>query len=273
MLSLMMLTHDPVVAKCAEDAGIDRVFYDLEYINKRERQSGRNTVISEYDIDGIKLVHDNLSNSKLVVRVNPIYFNSKNEIEAVLQYSPDYLMLPMVFDDYDVKKFVKIINKRAKTIIMVETAQALARIDSILEVDGIDEIFVGLNDLHIGLGLDFMFEIVSGGLIDYIADKCRAKGIPFGFGGIARIGQGDLPAEKIIGEHYRLGSETVILSRTFKGTRDGDEAKVLTLDLKTEVDKVRARENECSTWTSREFENNRESVKESVINIVGSIKK
>ena len=49
--------------------------------------------------------------------------------------------------------------------------------DKILEVDGIDEIYIGLNDLHIGLGLDFMFETLSGGLIDYMAEKIKAKGI------------------------------------------------------------------------------------------------
>lgn len=41
--------------------------------------------------------------------------------------------------------------------------------------------------------------------------------IPFGFGGIARIGEGDLPSDYILGEHVRLGSTSVILSRTFKG--------------------------------------------------------
>ena len=39
----------------------------------------------------------------------------------------------------------------------------------------------------------------------------------FGFGGIARIGEGDLPSDNILGEHVRLGSQSVILSRTFKG--------------------------------------------------------
>ena len=36
-----------------------------------------------------------------------------------------------------------------------------------------------------------------------------------GFGGIARLGFGMLPAEHVIAEHYRLGSTAVILSRSF----------------------------------------------------------
>ena len=66
MLKLMMLTHDPVIAKAADEAGVDRIFYDLEYINKRERQHGRNTVISEYDIDGITDVKNAVKNGELV---------------------------------------------------------------------------------------------------------------------------------------------------------------------------------------------------------------
>ncbi len=268
MLKLMMLTHDPDVAKSAQMAGVDRLFYDLEYINKRERQSGRNTVISEYDIDGIGKVRKVLTTSELVVRVNPIYFNSENEIEEVLKHSPDYLMLPMVIDDADVRKFVAYVRGRAKTIIMIETAQSLARLDAILDTEGIDEIFIGLNDLHISMGLDFMFELLSGGLVDYIANNCRKKGVPFGFGGIARIGQGDLPADNIISEHYRVGSETVILSRSFKGTKNSDGNEQFDMDLMNEIAKVRARENECASWTEKEFDDNKKFVKIKVAEMV-----
>ena len=45
----------------------------------------------------------------------------------------------------------------------------------------------------------------------------RERGIPFGFGGLARTGTGELPAEWVLGEHIRLGSQLVILSRAFHG--------------------------------------------------------
>lgn len=268
MLKLMMLTHNPVIASSADAAGIDRIFYDLEYINKRERQTGRNTVISEYDIDGIGKIKQVLKNSKLLVRVNPIYFNSQKEIEDILKYSPDYLMLPMVMDESDVKKFVTLVKGRAKIIIMIETAQSLARIDNILDVEGIDEIFIGLNDLHISMQLDCMFELLSGGLVEYLANKCNLKQIEFGFGGIARIGQGELPADNIIGEHYRLGSKTVILSRSFKGTLNDDGNNMFELDLLNEVNKVRNRENECSKWTQEQFNENKKFVKNRVMEMI-----
>ena len=49
--------------------------------------------------------------------------------------------------------------------------------------------------------------------------KFEDKGIPYGFGGIAQLGQGTLPAENIIAEHYRLGSSMAILSRSFCNTK------------------------------------------------------
>jgi len=50
--------------------------------------------------------------------------------------------------------------------------------------------------------------------------KIKQKSIPYGFGGIARLGTGLLPAENILAEHYRLGSSMVILSRSFCNVKE-----------------------------------------------------
>lgn len=97
---------------------------------------------------------------------------------------------------------------------LVETPEAVEVIDDILELD-IDEIFIGLNDLSLGYGKKFMFELLSDGTVERLCYKFRKKEIPYGFGGIAAIGKGMLPAENVIAEHYRLGSTCVILSRSF----------------------------------------------------------
>ena len=87
-----------------------------------------------------------------------------------------------------------------------------------MAIDGIDEIFVGLNDLSLGYGKKFMFELLTDGTVERLCEKFKAKGIPFGFGGIAALGKGMLPAERVIAEHYRLGSTCAILSRSFCNT-------------------------------------------------------
>ena len=72
-----------------------------------------------------------------------------------------------------------------------------------------------------------------------------------------------LPADMILGEHVRLGSSSVILSRTFKG---GDTP--VAIDFKAEVDKVRSRFGELQTWNEEQLESNRKKVKEIVNQIV-----
>ena len=48
-----------------------------------------------------------------------------------------------------------------------------------------------------------------------VAAMARARGLRFGFGGIARLDDGLLPGRDVLAEHLRLGSGSVILSRTF----------------------------------------------------------
>ena len=259
----MILASTPEDALSAQNAGVDRVFYDLEYIGKVERQRGRDTVKYHNDIEQIPALREVVTKSSLLVRTNPIGAYTAAEVEKAIKYGADYLMLPMTMDKHDVETYVNLVNGRAKVIIMIETAASMTRLDDILEVSGVDEIFVGLNDLHISLGLNFLFEPLAGGLVDYIADKCQSKGMPFGFGGIARISDGILPADMILGEHVRLGSSSVILSRTFKG---GDSP--VSIDFKTEVNKVRNRFDELQTWSPEQLEENRKKVKDIVNKIV-----
>lgn len=96
--------------------------------------------------------------------------------------------------------------------------------------------------------------------MDRLCTQLRAAGLPFGFGGVGRPGSGTLPAEFIIGEHYRLGSQYVILSRSFCNT-----SKVTDLDdirrIFTEgVADVRRVERECAAWTQEQFDENHRRV-------------
>lgn len=269
-MNLMILAADPQSAIEAQNAGVDRIFYDLEWIGKAERQHGRNTVKSNNNIDDIPAVREVLNESELLVRTNPIHAYSKEEVEKAIAYGADVLMLPMVMDQHDVEQYVEMVAGRAKVCIMIETAAAMARLDKILAIPGVDELFIGLNDLHISMGLTFMFELLSDGLVEYIAQKCNKVGMPFGFGGIARIGEGDLPSDNILGEHVRLGSTSVILSRTFKGVV-GVDKNARKIDLSEEVLKVRDRMEEIDKWTVEQHAENREKIADAVDFVVNKI--
>lgn len=269
-MKLMILAAEPQSAIEAQNAGIDRIFYDLEWIGKAERQYGRNTVKSNNNIDDIPAVRKVLNNSELLVRTNPIHAYSKAEIDKTIVYGADVLMLPMVMDQHDVEQYVEMVAGRAKVCIMIETAAAMARLDKILLVPGVDELFIGLNDLHISMGLTFMFELLSDGLVEYIAEKCNKASMPFGFGGIARIGEGDLPSDNILGEHIRLGSTSVILSRTFKGVV-GVDKNAHKVNLSEEVSKVRKRIQEIDSWGECQYFENRKKITEAVDVVVSKI--
>lgn len=214
---LMYITNNPQIALIAEQNGVDRIWIDLETIGKEERQKGLNSVKSNHSISDIAKIKPLLSISEILVRVNPWNENSENEINSVIAAGADIIMLPMWKSVSEVECFLSVVNNRAKTTLLLETKEAVECVEEVLKLD-FDEIHIGLNDLHLAYGMTFMFELLVNGTVEILCNKFKAKGIPYGFGGIAKIGEGLLPAEKIIFEHYRLGSTRAILSRTFCDT-------------------------------------------------------
>ncbi|CRZ34100.1 2-keto-3-deoxy-L-rhamnonate aldolase RhmA [Herbinix hemicellulosilytica] len=217
-LKLMFITNDKHVAKIAERNGVDWIFVDLEINGKEKRQGHLDTVISGHDIEDVRAIKSVLSTSKLLVRANPIYEGSKDEIDKIIQYGSDIIMLPYFKYKEEVETFIDYVAGRAKVCLLLETPQAVEKIDSILRIPGIDYVHIGLNDLHLGYGMKFLFELLADGTVERICNKIREYNLPYGFGGIARLGKGALEAEYILGEHYRLGSSMVILSRSFLNT-------------------------------------------------------
>lgn len=229
-LKVMYITNKPEVALIAQKYGVDRIWVDLEFLGKEERQHGLNTVKSQHTINDIKNIKPFLTTSEMLVRINHWYDGSINEIHEVVNAGADIIMLPYWKTVEEVKNFVKAVNGRCKTTLLLETKEAVECIDEVLKFGGFDEIHIGLNDLHLSYGLTFMFELLSNGTVEMLCEKFKSAGIPYGFGGIAKLGDGLLPAEKIIMEHYRLGSSRAILSRTFC-----DNAKIDSIE---EIDRV-----------------------------------
>lgn len=263
----MILDNDIENIKIYDMSDTDRIFVDLEINGKQDRQGHLDTVISYHSLDDIKKIKPILKNSELLVRVNPIYENSSKEISQSIKNGADIIMLPMFKTLEEVTLFIDYIDKKAKACLLLETSEALARIDDILEINGIDEIHIGLNDLHLSLGLDFMFELMGDGLIEYLANKIKAKNIPFGIGGVARMDEGMLQSNIIIKEHVRLGSSMVILSKTFK--RD------LNIDsniIKKEIIKLKNVEKEANSMNKNELLENKSLLKKMAKDIANSIR-
>lgn len=224
MLNLMYITNCPEVARIAEEAGVDWIFVDMEFIGKDVRQKGLDTVQNHHTVADVANIKMAVKKAKVLVRVNPIhdalddYPSSEDEINATIEAGADIVMLPFFKTVEEVRKFLNIVNGRAKTCLLVETPEAALQIDEILDLPGIDMIHIGLNDLHLALGMKFMFELLADGTVDRLTAKIKAKGIPFGFGGIATLTGGAMPGSMVLKEHYRLGSSMVIVSRSFCNT-------------------------------------------------------
>ncbi|MEP6823340.1 MAG: aldolase/citrate lyase family protein [Ramlibacter sp.] len=219
MLELIQITNDPAFARRCDALGGMRIWVDLERMGKAERQAGRNTFISTHAMDDVGRIKRVLRRSPLMVRVNPLNPESQGEVDAVLAQGADILMLPMFTTAREVSEFAKLVGGRVPITPLLETAQALDCLEEWAAIPGLGELYVGLNDLHISMGLRFMFEPLATGAVDRVASTARRLGLRFGFGGIARLDEGQLPGRDVLCEHLRLGSEAVILSRTFN--RDG----------------------------------------------------
>ena len=226
-LSLMYITNNPTVALIAEKNGVDRIWVDLETLGKEERQKNMNSVKSHHTVQDVANISKLLTTAELQVRINPWHEGSKVEIEQVIAAGANRIMLPMWKSLQEVDEFLHVVNKRVATTLLLETREAEECLDHVLKHPLLDEIHIGLNDLHLSYGLTFMFELLSNGTVERMCDKMKQAGVNYGFGGIARIGEGTIPAEMIVMEHYRLGSTRAILARSFCNTTDGaDAAKV-----------------------------------------------
>ena len=273
-IKLMYITNRPDIACIAEKTGVDRIFVDMEYIGKAERQRGLDTVKSRHTAEDIANIRRAISRSELLVRCNPIheatdeYCSSSDEIDTIVKNGADIIMLPYFKTPEEVQTFVSLVGRRAKTLILIETPEAVERIDEILEIQGIDEVFIGLNDLSIGYGKKFMFEMLSDGTVEKLCLKFRKKGIPYGFGGLASLEKGLIPGRMVLKEHYRLGSTCVILSRTFCNPEKITDLDVISSIFNSEVRRIREFEERCAEH-ARFFSENREEIKEIVNDING----
>lgn len=272
-LKLMYITNQPDIATIAQDCGVNRIFVDMEYIGKSDRQGGMDTVQCHHTIEDVRNVRKVLTSSELLVRCNPIhektdlYPGSDKEIEDSISAGADIIMLPYFKTAFEVERFISIVRGRVRTLLLLETPEAADAIDEILAVPGIDEVLIGLNDLSLGYGMSFMFQLLADGTVDRLCEKCRTYGIPYGFGGIASMGRGVLPSEYVIKEHYRLGSQCAILSRSFCDLRKMNDLNQVNTLFHNGVRAIRAYENYCKE-TPHTYEANRKEVQRLVAEIV-----
>ena len=242
MIKLMYITNDYKICEFLENIGIDRIFLDLEFEGKVLRQGHLNTFISDHKISDIQNIKNKIKKTDLLVRVNPLSNNSLNEINKVIKLGATHIMMPMIKNHEDVKELVNIVSNRCKIIPLLETVQSIESIDKIISVDGISEIYFGLNDLHIEMNKKFIFQPLTEGFLDKSIMSCKKNNISFGIGGIAPMNSGIISGEIVLGEYLYQGCSSVILSRSFRNFdyKDDDEFQNI---LESKIYAIRKKEN------------------------------
>ncbi|WP_302407911.1 aldolase/citrate lyase family protein [Alistipes shahii] len=270
MLNLMYITKHPEIARIAEEAGVDWIFVDMEFIGKDCRQGGLDTVQNHHTVEDVANIRAAVTKAKVLVRINPIhdtmddYPSSEEEIEAVIQAGADIVMLPYFKTTEEVHRFIGYVGGRAKTCLLVETPEAADLLDQIVEIDGIDMIHIGLNDMHLALKMKFMFQLLTDGSVDKWTRIIAQKGIMYGFGGLASLNGGAVPGRMILKEHYRLRSQMVIVSRAFCNTDNMTDLDKVRSIFNNGIADIRKMENEMNKLSKEDFKNNHKAVCDAV---------
>ena len=232
----ILITNDPSLAADAEMAGVSRIMVDLESHGKKERQASRTTFISSHTKEDIAKIRAVLTKAELMVRINPWHEHSASEMDCAIANGADIIMLPMIEQMSQFDAFMACLAGRAGALPLIETAYSMEHLSEIASHKDISELYIGLNDLHLSLGLNFLFEPLAGGQLDVMAKEILSCGKAFGFGGIGVIGgEGELSPARILAEHARLGSACVILS-----TRFCTDQKIRTGEAQGRAERMRA---------------------------------
>jgi len=259
-IQLTLFTNDPDLAARADAAGVDRIGLDLERLGKDERQRGHPGWISDHRLDQLSSIRDRLSSARLFARTNPIHDGSRVEIEQCLALGAKVLMLPMFTTAREAGRFVDMVAGRADVSLLVETPAAGVRIHDLVALPGVGEIHVGLNDMHLAMGLASHFEVLVSGFLDAIARVVVDAGIPFGFGGVGRLHDSGLPipADLVYAQYPRLRASRALVSRVFVGPDAG------AVHLPTEVALTRQRLTYWARQSAADLDRAREALREAV---------
>lgn len=268
----MMITNNIQVARYIESHGVHRIFLDQETLGKQERQGHLNTHKAAHDNNDVRAMAAVLEHAELMVRVNPLNSQSETEVNEAIVAGAKRLMLPMFFCADDVIEFKRLVADRVPVTLLAETAASLSTMQDWLPLLDVscDEVHIGLNDLALDLNMPFLFEPLARGLLEEPAKILNEMDITWGFGGIARVGLGELPADKVLGEHVRLGSNRLILSRAFHQEASSIDELLKTLDFPVEIQKLQDVEEFWRSASMVELEQNKESVAKIAINIAQS---
>jgi len=206
--------NDSAITETFGYMGFDYVWIDGEHC-AFDKQSLLHHVVGAY-----------AGNTAAIVRVE---WNDQVLIKPVLEMGIDGLILPMVctaeearaavaactyppkgirgfgprranqYGAVPTKEYLEDVDKSFLRILQIEHKKAIENLDEILQVEGLDALIVGPNDLSATYG--YLGDVTNPAMVpiyDEIAAKCKAAGMPFG----VSLGPGD---KKFIADWIKRG--------------------------------------------------------------------
>ena len=185
---------DPYFVEMMADVGFDFLLIDMEHIP-----------LSPHDLRTMIMACKG-SESTVVVRVS---LNSRNYIQAALDLGAQGVMVPMVNSRADAEKAVEFTryppighrglgpvragrygkndaayresaNKEILLFVQIETPEAVKNADHIVEVPGIDGLFIGNGDLANFMNNGQVGSTAVQKVVDDLIDMARRKTVPIG---------------------------------------------------------------------------------------------
>lgn len=245
-------TDDPALAAVAAAAGVERIGPDLERLGKTERQPEPGNMISGHDEGSLPVVRAAIGDRSLFVRCNPPNPGLDDELERLLDAGVTTIMLPMVRTAADAARVARRIDGRAALVVMVEQADALAIVGDLAPIDGVDELYIGSNDLARSLGCATRFGVLTPTVIGRVAEAAARHGRGFAFFGVGRL---DTPAlavrpDDVLAAFVDCGATSAYFARTFG---------LVSAGFATRLDAVRAR---LASWRAAPGAERRRAVDE-----------
>ena len=216
--TLTLVTDDADLAAEADAAGVQRIGIDLERLGKAGRQAEHPQArISSHVLEDLERLAPRLTRAKLFCRLDPPHPGTGEQIERALGLGAGVLMLPYFAEAADAARFLELVDGRAETVLLVETAPAAWRVELLAALDGLDEVMVGLNDLSWNMGVSNRFSLLASPLMQALATAVRAAGRRFSAGGLGRWDDDDLqsPPDLIYAQYPRLQAQGAWLARSF----------------------------------------------------------
>ncbi|MDF1736522.1 MAG: aldolase/citrate lyase family protein, partial [Minwuia sp.] len=148
MMHLMLIPESLEMARAAHDAGVDRLFLDLERAGKQARQ-GSGTWISTQSMADIGRYRDAFPDTHILVRTDPWPDLGPEQLAGVLAAGVQQVMLPMIRSTADVAAMCDALAGRLPLVPLIETVASAEALKQIAALDGVQSVYFGLNDLHL----------------------------------------------------------------------------------------------------------------------------